>query len=75
MIFIGFLWFSPENRLVGNFHYHIRNQRVEIRKYLKFHNLKHFMKILILYISFLIIFLQLKKCLSSVFNALDNISD
>ena len=28
-----FLWFHHDNRLVGNFHYYIRNQRVKIRGY------------------------------------------
>ena len=36
MIFTLFLWFHHENRLVGNFHYYIRNQRVKIRKYGEF---------------------------------------
>ena len=31
-----FLWFHHENRLAAHFHYHIRNQRVEIHKYTKF---------------------------------------
>ena len=34
--FMVVLWFHYENRLVGNFHYYIRNQRVEIRKYGEF---------------------------------------
>ena len=37
MIFIVFSWFHHENRLIGNFHYYIRNQRVKIRKYGKFY--------------------------------------
>ena len=36
MIFMVFLWFHHENRLVGNFHYYIRNQRINIRKYGEF---------------------------------------
>ena len=36
MIFIVFLWFYHENRLVGNFHYYIFNQRLKIRKSGKF---------------------------------------
>ena len=31
-----FLCFHHENRLVSNFHYYIRNQRVKIRKYREF---------------------------------------
>ena len=37
MIFMVFLWFPHENRLVGNFHYHNRNQLVKIRKYGEFY--------------------------------------
>ena len=33
MIFMVFLWFHHDNRLVGNFHYYIRNERIKIRKY------------------------------------------
>ena len=33
MIFMVFLWFHYENRLVGKFHYYIRNQCLKIRKY------------------------------------------
>ena len=36
MIFIVFLWFQHENRIVRNFHYYIRNQRVKIREYGEF---------------------------------------
>ena len=36
MIFMGFHGFYHENRLVGNFHHYIYNQRVEIRKYGEF---------------------------------------
>ena len=32
----GFHGFHNENRLVGNFHYYIRNQRIEIHKYGEF---------------------------------------
>ena len=31
-----FSWFYHENRLVADFDYHIRNQRVKIHKYTKF---------------------------------------
>ena len=31
-----FSWFYHENRLVDDFDYHIRNQRVKIHKYTKF---------------------------------------
>ena len=31
-----FLSFHHENRLVTNFHYHIRNQRFKIQKYSEF---------------------------------------
>ena len=31
-----FSWFYHENRLVTDFDYHIRNQRVKIHKYTKF---------------------------------------
>ena len=31
-----FSWFYDENRLVADFDYHIRNQRVKIHKYTKF---------------------------------------
>ena len=34
--FYGFLWCQHENRLVENFRYHIRNQRVKIHKYSEF---------------------------------------
>ena len=34
--FYGVLWFHHENRLVANFHYHIRNQRVKIHKHSDF---------------------------------------
>ena len=30
-----FLWFHRESRLIDNFHYHIRNQRVKIHKYIE----------------------------------------
>ena len=33
MIFMVFLWFHHENRLIGNFNYYIRNQHVKIDKY------------------------------------------
>ena len=36
MIFMVFLWFHHENRLVANFHYHIRIHRVKIHKYSEF---------------------------------------
>ena len=36
MIFMVFSSFHHENRLVGSLHYHIRNQRVKIRKYGEF---------------------------------------
>ena len=36
MIFMVFSWFHHENRLVGNFHYYIRNQHVNIRKHGEF---------------------------------------
>ena len=35
--FYSFLWFHHENRLIGNFHYYIRNQRVKIRKCREFY--------------------------------------
>ena len=37
MIFMVFLWFHHENRLVSNFYYYIRTQHVNIRRYGKFH--------------------------------------
>ena len=40
MIFMVFLWFHHENRLVGNFHYYIRNQRIKIRKYREFYGIQ-----------------------------------
>ena len=36
MIFMGFLWFHHENRLVVSFHYYTRNQCVKICKYGEF---------------------------------------
>ena len=33
MVFMVFLWFYHENRLVGHFHYYIRNFHVKIRKF------------------------------------------
>ena len=35
--FYGFFLFHHENRLVDNFHYYIRSQRVEIRKHGEFY--------------------------------------
>ena len=36
MIFMDFLWFHHENRLVDSLCYYIRNQRVKICKYGEF---------------------------------------
>ena len=33
MICMAFSWFQHKNRLVGNFHYYIRNRRLKIRIY------------------------------------------
>ena len=35
-VFYGFLWVQHETRLVGDFHYYIRNQPIKIVKYGEF---------------------------------------